>query len=107
MEREVFNVMFSVVGGVVGFEGHAMVAHGVGAMLAELGITTPRYLTILGAPVTVDCILFNILPWPSSGNLDACRFRGVGHDLGWCLRCTSRRPLLIRNKDEVSMSIHQ
>lgn len=105
MERKVFNVIFGVVRGIVGFEGHAMVAHGVGTVLAELSITTPRYLTILRAPVTVDCIFFDILPWPSSGNLDACRFRGVGHDLCWCLRRTSGRPLLVRNKDEVSMSV--
>lgn len=105
MERKMFDVMFGVIRGIVGFEGHAMVAHGVGAVLAELSITTPRNLTILGAPVTVDCILFDILPWPSSGNLDTCRFRGIGHDLGWCLRHASGRPLLVRNKDEVSMSI--
>lgn len=82
-----------------------MVAHGVGAVFAELSITTPRYLTILGTPVTVDCIFFDVLPWPSSRNLDACRFGGVGHDLGGCLRRASRGPLLVGNKDEISVSI--
>lgn len=49
-------------------EGHAMIAHCVGPVLAESRVTTTRNLAVLIAPVCINRILFNRLPW-----LSCCR----------------------------------
>lgn len=106
MEREMFDVVFGVVGGIVGFEGHAVVAHSVGSVFAELGITTARDLAILRAPVAVDCIFFYVLPWTRGGDLDAFRLGRrlcVGYNVSGLLRRASGGSLLVGDENEISM----
>lgn len=54
MIRQVLDIMLSVVRRVVWFKRHAVVAHGVCAMLAKAGVAATRDLAVLGSPILID-----------------------------------------------------
>ena len=74
MVGQVLDTVLRVIGGVVRFQRHAVVAHSVGAMLAEPRVATWN-LSISSTPVFIDCILFD--DFPGSGTC-GIGFRGVG-----------------------------
>lgn len=74
---QVLDAVLGMIGGVVWLQRHAVVAHSVGAMFAQSSMPA-RNLSILGAPVLVDWVLFRDFPRSST----------CGKSLwGWGSRC--------------------
>lgn len=65
--RKMLDVVLRMVLRVVRLEGHAVVAHRVRTVLAEMRIAAPWDLPILLSPVSVDGVLLDELPWPVCG----------------------------------------
>lgn len=65
MVGEMFDTVLCVVGGVVWFQGHTVVAHSVGAMFTKPSMAAWD-LSVLTTPVLVDWVLFNCFPWSST-----------------------------------------
>ena len=55
--------MLRVVLRVVRFEGHAVVAHGVCPVFAEARVASTWDLSILRAPIPINCVFFDEVPW--------------------------------------------
>jgi len=60
--REVFYIMILVVFPVIWLQRHAVITHGIGAMLAEVGISTSRDLSIFCPPILINGLFFDLLP---------------------------------------------
>jgi len=61
--REILDVVLFVIGSVMWFKRHAIVAHPLGPVLAELGVFVPRDFSILCAPVFVYRIFLDRVRW--------------------------------------------
>ena len=68
MIGEVFDTVLCVVGGVVWFQGHTVVAHSVGAMFAKPSVAAWD-LSVLTTPILVDLVLFGDFPWSSTSGV--------------------------------------
>ena len=56
------DTVLRVVGQVVRFQRHTVIAHAVGSMFAKSSVVAGD-LAVLIAPVLVDCVLFYSFPW--------------------------------------------
>jgi len=59
---EVFYIMILVVFSVIWLQWHAIITHGIGAMLAKVGISMSRYLSVFCSPVLINGLFFDLLP---------------------------------------------
>jgi hypothetical protein len=59
---KVFYTMILVVFPVIGLQRHAIITHGIGTMLAEVGISTSGDLSIFCSPVLINGLFFDLLP---------------------------------------------
>jgi hypothetical protein len=108
MEGKVLDTLLSVVIGIVRLEGHAIVTHGVSAMLAEAGVARTRDLSISLPVVGVDGVFSDEFP----RTLGTSRCSGCGGS-GSTIRNSairgrnaSCRGRLVGNKNEVTMPIN-
>jgi hypothetical protein len=65
MIGKVLDVLVLVEFPVIRLERHAVITHGIGPVLAEVEVPTSRNLPILGSPVLIHGVFFNILPRPA------------------------------------------
>src|SRR5712671_6049724 len=94
--------MVLVVFPVIRLQGHAIIAHSISPVLAEISISTSWNLPVHRPPVIVDGVLFDILPRSAWGRSRASRresFRG-----SVVLGSTWSGPLSIRDKNEFTVS---
>ena len=54
--------VLSLVGRVIRLQGHAVVAHAIGGVLAEARVTGTGDLSVLRSPIEIDRILSHIFP---------------------------------------------
>ena len=99
---KVFNTMLLVVFPVIRLQRHAIIAHSIGSVLAEISISTSGNIPVPCSPVLVHGIFFDLLP------RSACR-RGSGYRcasfLGSAVLGSSRRRLrFVRDKNELAVS---
>lgn len=57
MERKMLDGLVFMVSGIIGLERHAIIAHSFVSVLAKLGITLSRNLSISRAPININRLL--------------------------------------------------
>lgn len=102
MIGKVLDIMVLVVFLVIRLQRHAIIAHSIGTVLAEISISTSRNLPVLFSPVFVHGIFRDLLP------RSACRgergYRGASLLGGAILGSSWCRLLFVRDKNELAMS---
>ena len=102
MIGKVFNIMVLVVFPVIRFQRHAIIAHSIGPVLAEISISTSRNLPVLCSPVFVHGIFCNLLP--RSAYRGERSYRGASLLGGAILGSSWCRLLFVRDKNELAVS---
>lgn len=91
------DIVLCVIGGVVWFQWHAVVAHALGAMFAKPSVAAGN-LSVLSTPVLVHRAFFYGFPWSST-----CSMRFCGNRCGW-ERGVYGELRLVRNEYEIAMA---
>jgi len=98
-----FDVVLRLIGGIVRFQRHAIVAHPIRTVLAESGITALRYFSISRSPVGVYWVFLYGFPmamgrlWDRGRWLAGCEIR---RRIGW----RRRRLHVIAYKYQITVS---
>lgn len=102
MIGKVFDIMFLVVFPVIRFQRHAIIAHSIGPVLAEVSISTSGNIPVLFSPVLVHGIFFDFLPRSTCRRESSYRCASfLGRAVlgsSWC------RPLFVRDKNKLAVS---